>query len=837
MKRSSIFNVVALAILTAVGSLQAQTPPTEEESKMLYEVATFAHDSSGDLLTAIKAYHQLLESDLDPAMRETVLARLGNALQSVGKEDEARKVFQSYLEQFPDGAHAKKILQGLKEPENREVTAMRLQLLGLWTLLGDDGIPKGYLELMPGERYQRLPHPLDSESQSAPSKPLESGTYAFKDKTLIVNPANGDPLTLSWSLLDNELTLTDSDGNAVTRTRGRRPFRYPKPVDAAQQLSALVRVKAAEAGAAKRFLLDSWERNTTPDPNAALDFFARNEQIDIELRKLVAGTVAENYAHTGLLLLDLAASLLEKGSLEAADNVLLAFDKLEWNQLNPEHLSDYGVISEDLTREWKDYFNANLSTQITTEGEFQHPRSGGTRKVKIDGRRFDYGGNIGWEYYLCNPFYLALYGNEGGERRAYLRPHEDRITSGLERYFANQIYNLNTIIPLSHHERTRKRLLEYYYYLATLTEGTTAGLLSRTALQQVYQLERAHLSKDEPKIGALQEALQSTTKILIEESVPETLKEVGVLVPHDPYRGDHPFHAVYEGTLTLMPTQDRAPDKTRFQQEADKLRNHILENDWLRQVLEQSHPEIRKRYVEVMGDLSFEEMLRLLEERLEIKAQGLPLRVTVSAFPHTDAKVAVSLSNLLGRKIAVMDTTESTWAWRVVKEANLWELPSQLLIESPSFGVPFPKGPKVRGRHPLESHNRFVYETFVEQRASGYGVRMIPGQFVVLYYEGKEIALRYDEQATSDSCQVTIVMPGEAETILIESHKLEFGRGPGGPAALLDKGGVKCYCHMAQISAHDAKGTLSIALTPWTDPDEIDFDAPSLRWYAFQRPD
>ncbi len=863
-------SAILLAILLLPGTLGAQE--NQFTSFPDLEDALFQEEPAGNPTAAIELYRKLIDQGLPPGQLEIVYRRLADLLADVGRLDESKAVFQQLKAAFPESRHLAEIDQRLGTQVDTAELFRRVSLLGLWASTAKDGedsspTSTNYLEFMPGNRYQRLPHPLDA----SPGQPLEQGTYEV-DKDRLEMQSGTEKRTYKWTVRQDQLLLEGSDGAKISRVRARRPFRFPRQVAEPRQVAALLNLKAAEARSVRGYLEDSM------DTTGAADLLASSGPVDSELLQMTNSTTAELFVDTGLNLLDLATDLLETGEVDRAKSVLDVIEELHWNHRADSDdlgafLGSYGTDVSTIRGAWEGIFPDDerpieMSFHLNghfefpdLEGEFEEPR------YHISKNRLGFAEKGGipdeWYLFLMHRNSMVLY-HDTGTKAGWMRRRDAGLQErDLWHYFNGYHGVLYYLSTLSFHASIRKRLLDYHHDVATMTEGTTSGLLARTALRQLVQLDAAQQAGDLGKATAILAAFEKTEELLMSRTLASTINSVGFTQsPNDDRAVENPFHSAYDSSFLLTPIPKVRPDIQAYQKQAERLRQHLLDENVVRLVLDRAPSTIQDRFFKSFGDLSSDEVITLLERNLTVAAESDPLNVFVAAFPHDDPIIAATLGNQLAEVITTLPAEEGQWQWQVAQPAQDSALPFLLFLpEDP----PQPAhGRSTHGKHPRELYDRFVYEVFIEPFDNGHRSCLSNETFLLLR-SGEEVFALRSEGPTSweklpKSLPLTLVTPNDEGNVNVEVVKATRSDPP---FLSLEHAGLHIHCGIQSDSfprlmrqnrvnslmrpnqpslpgpvvfvPFSEDRPISVARTTWTNPEDIRFDDLSLRWYALLR--
>ena len=819
-----------LACLLALFSTALHAQEAESSAELLFEKAIYEADTAGNLPKAIELYEQLLaDQSLSATTREAVLFRLGRALTGAGKYADAAKVFEASLKQFPNGVFADQARERLRKPKAASEIAVAVSMMGLWET------PSGFLELMPGGLFQRLPHPVDAENLSRPSPPTAQGSYEIDGNSITLVDSKGPSLSFQWSLPEGKLHLTDKDGTSVIHTRARRPFRFPMDVAEPRQVAALMNLKAAEATPLNKFLTEGGK------PAAALEVIGLSDAVDAELRRLTKDTTVELMANTGLAILELIESLLAEENVNGARTGLQAFTQLRWADGQDTRVGPYSPDPSHIVGTWKGFLHGKpMTMNFTSQRRWENPSSmagqGPAPTYKLNETLLslvDSPYNQKWfnqAHFLINRKELALYDERDGPKIGHFHRSDSSPAGRFDDYFGDHALALDAAISLTSHARFRTLLIDYFYQIATYCEGTTAGLLARTAVRQMLQVEAAYLAHEHGKASALRTAFQGTLRLLMSKSLPQQISKFSP-IRSGTVTTDNPFASVYDGLLHLRPGLGGRVGEGIYRTQAKLLRQTILEQNLLGKILEQAAPVTREAFLDEFEGFSKKEIQDLLADQLMVEVNGDPLELHLAAFPHPDKAVANALSDALGRAIEALPQVDSSWSWRVKNTRS--ELPLRIFVGvGPDTPLPDP-APEARGTRPRMLHGKFVFETYVSKRVDALSARIPSGHFGIIEQNGKLVAVRIDSKT-----KFTVVTPAEnGAKSKVEAIEIKWAEGPvGSRLGLYHENGFAFHLHSKTgNSIYSSVGGLSIALTEWTEPDQVRFDDKSLRWYYIGR--
>ena len=837
----SVFCALCFLSVIPTGLAQEATP------SVLLEKAIFEEETAGNVDEAVRIYRSLVDSgELRPAKKEDAMFRLGNLLGTLGRKKEADTVFQTYLNAFPQGVHSERIRERLQRPRDTVEIVNLVNLLGLWGLSSeeDPDTQVDYLELMPGGRYQRLPHPIDSQIQDAPSPAFETGTYEVDGRMLTMKAHEGEATTFQYHQAGRVLILEPADGTEIHRRRARRPFRFPATVDDPESLVTLMNLKAAEVTPVYEHLkaVDSVE--------AVKDLISFSGAVDAKLRAMAQDTTAELLIESGLGMLTMATDLFDRDDYDKAKTVLTQFSELDWaeswgNGDTRSAVDSYQLGQPDLVGKWRPDFEIDARTLTITgkDGKLVSDSLDGEGSWIFRGDRvFFEGADRPFGRFLANERYLAVYNSDGSlEMPLFRRVDSSLDASDLQLYFDGHRHILNTLLQLSRDRDIRKQMMDYYYDTLVYAEGTDVGFLARTVLRQLSLLSAAVDAGDLTRQTVIANGLYRLQGTMLRR-LPSALPKLGIIVPN--IRQDIPYRGVYEGSVKLEPTLDVPSDARTRERQIDLLRNSVLKNKLIEKTLASVPVETRDAYRKEFEGFKLNEIVMLLEKRLQVKAWSAPsnprLIAKVAAFPHPNASVARTFGNQLGSLIGEVTTDDESWAWKIIEGVDPLALPNRLLLSS-GYPVPPPAGAdKARGEIAENVHSAFVFKTFIQPEVSRNMAVMTSGRFMLLQQGEHQIALRLDcpsweRSPFPQTFPVTVVYTDENGETVIEKIDVKQGNGPGGPWGGIVKGGVWCFCggeFAPCVRDMDDNGTiLSVAHTSWTDPKDIKFDDPSLRWY------
>lgn len=856
-------------LTTLIASLCLATAQDEPDLALLLQEATFAAETAGDLAKAAALFKRLeKEPALTPTQREQALRQYAKVLDGLGKLKEAKALRQQLLEEFPESPHASEWKSQAKAALSTAERFARLELLGVWRPEEASETVTHYAEFLPNGRYLRLPHPLDATTQDGPSPPLSQATYRFaEDGQLMIEAPGKEPQTWSWRVRKAVLELTTPDQSKQRYTRARRPYRFPRDVNDVGQLVALLNLKEREVEATERYLENEGALEHVGD------LLASSLYINEELRRLNRGTTAAALVDTGLELLDLAAQHFAEGKPDLGGQLLASFDALHWNApVGNKDLraatSPYHWDATSLIGTWDGHWEGIGAATITFHSSTFDPLGNAKSSWESSSAELMAGFN-GTPYYrvegdsltigdsddsssdrvvrmVYSGDQLGLY-DENGVRVAFLKRRDSAIAvSCLDLYFGGHFAILEAIIPVSAHERLRRRLRDDIYHFVTVTEGTPTGLMARTAMRQLTQLDQAHLAGDDNRVAALQRALVGTLYLVLVDRLPHVLPSLDMIVSKEPTEQETPSNAVYDGAIQL---RSKLLGGNELGAAADSLKRRILTEKLLTQTLESVPPEVQQALKKLFGDLPAWQFADILANRLTVTTVENHWHLKVVAFPHHDPEVAAALGNQLAKLITALPPKEGHAQWELAQLASVNALPTRLMVAKipPPAPAPAPsttETPTPRGVHPRLAHRPFEFQQYVLRYMTDDGrrVRLSAEHFVVFEIDGKRGAIKPDPSraATEETLPFTVITweDGQATTHATLAHRTI---GPGGyfygmkefPIyAGPDGSGPGLWLSPIERSSGLV---ISAARTAWSDPAEIDFDHPGLRWYRLER--